>query len=512
MEHNEGIPEIELEAIGAIELNGINVIPEDERRGKPRDLFFPWFAGNITVFSMSYGAYALGFGISFWQATFATIIGTVGSYFICGLVSIAGKRGSAPTLTLSRSTFGVNGNKLPCLLAWILSVGWETILMATAVLASVAVFDRLGWGSGTGVKIGAFVVVASITISIAVWGFAIMMRAFLAITIATGVLTIGYFSVTADKVNWSVLSDHPSGSFAALVGAIVLVMTGEGLGWLNIAADYSRYLPRRSSSSRIVGWTMAGGGLAGLVTIGYGLLLAGSDPKLSAAIGDNPVGALVAALPTWYIFPFAAVVLLGLVGSSVLQLYSSGLVLLALGLRIPRPGAVAIDGFVMVVGSIYMVFFAKNFVTPFIAFLTTIGVAITAWAGIFLADLALRQHDYDEADLYRPAGRYGSVQGRAVALLLVTTLIGWGLISNAGIGWLKWQGFLLSPLGFGGRDGAWAFSNVGVLVALGVGFVGWYILGRSTVRGQELAPRSNVMTDHAKMADDGDLSSADNSL
>ena len=32
-----------------IEANGINVIAEGERKGTPRDLFWPWFAANISV-------------------------------------------------------------------------------------------------------------------------------------------------------------------------------------------------------------------------------------------------------------------------------------------------------------------------------------------------------------------------------------------------------------------------------------------------------------------------------
>ena len=49
----------------ALETNGINVISEDERKGTPRDLFWPWFAANISVLGLAYGAYVLGFGISF---------------------------------------------------------------------------------------------------------------------------------------------------------------------------------------------------------------------------------------------------------------------------------------------------------------------------------------------------------------------------------------------------------------------------------------------------------------
>ena len=51
-----------------VEANGINVIAESERKGHPHDLFWPWFAANVSVLGISYGSFVLGFGISFWQA------------------------------------------------------------------------------------------------------------------------------------------------------------------------------------------------------------------------------------------------------------------------------------------------------------------------------------------------------------------------------------------------------------------------------------------------------------
>ena len=51
-----------------IEANGINVITDAERKGHPRDLFWPWFAANISVLGLGYGAFVLDFGVSFWQA------------------------------------------------------------------------------------------------------------------------------------------------------------------------------------------------------------------------------------------------------------------------------------------------------------------------------------------------------------------------------------------------------------------------------------------------------------
>ena len=42
-----------------IEMNGINVISDSERKGHPRDLFWPWFAANVSVLGLSYGAFVL---------------------------------------------------------------------------------------------------------------------------------------------------------------------------------------------------------------------------------------------------------------------------------------------------------------------------------------------------------------------------------------------------------------------------------------------------------------------
>ena len=113
-------------APAGVEQNGINVIAESERKGSPRDLFWPWFAANISVLGVSYGAFVLGFGVSFWQAVVAGVVGIAVSFTLCGLVALAGKRGSAPTMVLSRAAFGVRGNRLPSALSWLLTVGWET--------------------------------------------------------------------------------------------------------------------------------------------------------------------------------------------------------------------------------------------------------------------------------------------------------------------------------------------------------------------------------------------------
>ena len=119
--------------------------------------------------------------------------------------------------------------------------------------------------------------------------------------------------------------------------------------------------------------------------------------------------------------------ILGLVGGAVLDIYSSGLSLLAAGVRIPRYAAAGIDGVLMTAGAVYIVFFSTSFIGQFEGFLTTLGVPISAWCGVILADLALRRRGYDEQDLFRPQGRYGDIRILPIATTVVGTVTGLGL-------------------------------------------------------------------------------------
>jgi nucleobase:cation symporter-1, NCS1 family len=476
------------EARPGIELNGIEVIAEEERSGRPRSLFWPWFASNISVLGVSYGAFTLGFGVSFWQAVIAGLVGIVVSFALCGVIALAGKRGSAPTMVLSRAAFGVNGNRLTSALSWLLTVGWETVLVILATLATATVFTRLGWGGGTGTKVVALIVVSVITVLAGVAGFAVVMRLQTVITLVTAALTVVYMVLAADHIDWSTVSALPAGSGQEVVGALVFLMTGFGLGWVNAAADYSRYLPRSASSRGVFGWTTFGAALGPVVLLIFGLLLAGSSTDLSAAIGADPIGALTTLLPTWFLVPFAITAVLGLIGGAVLDIYSSGLSLLSAGVPIPRYLAAAVDGVLMIAGTIYVVFFGDSFIGEFQGFLITLGVPIAAWCGVMVADVALRRRDYAEAELFDPRGRYGNVRLLPLTLVVVGTAIGWGLVTNSFAGWLSWQGYLLGPFGLGGKEGAWAFAGLGILVSLLIGFLGTYFGSAHAVRRQESEP------------------------
>ncbi len=469
--------------LNSIEPHGTNFISENERHGSARSLFWPWAAGNVSLLALSYGSFFLGFGISFWQATWAAIIGTVGSFVLVGVSSLAGKRSNAPTMTLSRAAFGVKGNVLPGFLSYLIFVGWETVLVSLATLAAQTVFARLGHINHNVAGILGFLVAASLTVFGGVLGFHTIMKIQRWLTSATIILTAGYIALTFHKINWHAVQSIHAGSRAGFIGAMILGVTGIGLGWVNSAADYSRYLPRKTSSRAVIGWTVFGSSIVPVILVIYGALLAGSSKDLSAAIATDPIGALTTILPTWYLIPFAIVAILGLVGGAILDLYSSGITLVSIGLPVKRHIAASFDAAIMMFGTIYFVWIAPNFSVPFQGFLITLGVPIAVWSAIFVADILMRKSDYAEAELFSTTGRYGIYNYRSIGLVVVGTIVGWGFVTNPLASWLSWQGYFLGLIG--GKSGAWSGANVGVLVALVIGFAGHILLSRNSIKKQE---------------------------
>jgi purine-cytosine permease-like protein len=433
--------------------------------------------------ALSYGSFFLGFGISFWQATIAALIGTIGSFFLVGISSLAGKRANAPTMTLSRAAFGVKGNKVPGFLSYLIFVGWETVLVSLATLATETVFNRVGGIDGDLAKVLGFLVAGGLTIFGGVLGFKVIMKLHVYLTITTVILTLGYIALTIDSVNWSAVNSIPSGTTAGFIGALIFGITGLGLGWVGCAADYSRYLPRNVSGKAVVGWTVFGASVVPIILVVYGALLAGSSKELNDLVASDPIGALTTLLPTWYLIPFALVAVLGLIGGAILDLYSSGLTLVSIGVPVKRHVAAAIDGVIMTIGTIYLVWFANDFFVPFQGFLITLGVPVAVWSAIFVADVLMRK-SYSEADLFTVNGRYGAWNFKSIGLVAFGSVIGWGLVTNSLASWLSWQGYLLGPIG--GKEGQWAYANLGVIAALIIGFIGHILLSRGDIKKQEL--------------------------
>ncbi|MDQ2904647.1 MAG: cytosine permease [Chloroflexota bacterium] len=457
----------ESDRVWSVEMNGINPIDQQERHGRPLELFWVWFAGNIGILGVVYGAqYLAGNGLNLWQSLFIGLVATAVSFIFVGILSIPGVWGGAPMLTLSRAVFGTRGNIGPTLVSWISLVGWETILVITSTYALLALLRVVGVQTN---PFWTFVCILLLAVAVVVcgyWGHATLIWLQRAATWVFGILTVVIIVFLVPQTDWHKVLSQPMGPWdTGLVTAFIIVMAATGIGWINTGADYARYLPRRSSGRAITLWTTLGGTLPLYVLMIVGVLLA--SHKSAVLTTADPLSTIQQALPSWLSIPYLLVAIGGLLAGAALDIYSSGLNLLAMGIRMRRQYAVLIDGVLMVIGAIYVLLIRNDFQGALTSFLLLLADALTVWAAIFLIDMIWRR-GYDKKSLQTmgPASSYYYTAGFNIPACIAWVVgIGVGLLFTS-------SAFFNGPL----AKGIFVSTSLGYLLGAAVSIVLYLVL------------------------------------
>ncbi|MFB7653387.1 MULTISPECIES: purine-cytosine permease family protein [unclassified Streptomyces] len=463
--------------VGAIETRGIEPVPDHERHGQAGQMFWTWFAANISILGLPLGATLVAFrGLNIWQAALVAAVGSFGSFALVGALSLAGKKGGAPALTLSRAVFGQRGNAGPTLITWLSRVGWETITTTTAAYALLAMLHTaFGVGRNTVLTLVCLLVFISCTLLISGLGHATIMWINKWATVVFGALNLVVMGFLVATVDWSKVLDTPAGPASGVIAGIGFIAAGTGIGWANAGADYARYLPRSVPGRRLIGASAFGAGIPLVLLISLGSLLSAGDPTL--ATSSDPVAAINAMLPSWMAIPYLVAAFGGLLMSNHLSTYSAGLTMITLGLRVPRAAAVALDVVLMFVGGIYFMLIADDFYGPFSTFLTLLAVPISAWIGVIAVD-SLRGRAYDPEALMdtTSTSRYWYSGG-----FRLPAVLGWLAAIVAGLLFTKaatsesdvWFAGPLSDTWFGRNGLGWA-------IAMAVGAAVYALFDRGT--------------------------------
>lgn len=462
----------------SVEMHGIDPIAQQERHGRPFELFWIWFASNISILGVVYGAfYLVNTGLNLWQGLVVGLVATGVSFLGVGLLSIPGVRGGAPMLTLSRAVFGTRGNLGPTLVSWISLVGWETILVITSAGALLELLHVLGIATDAVWTVISILLLAAAVVACGYWGHATLVWLQRAATWVFGLLTIVLLAFLLPQTSWSKILAQPAGPWdSGVITAFVLVMAGTGIGWINAGADYARYLPHKSSGAAITLWTTLGGTLPLFILMIAGVFLASFQTDTLTAV--DPLAPIREALPPWLAIPYLLTAIGGLLAGAALDIYSSGLNLLALGLRVKRQYAVLIDGVLMVIGSIYVLLIRNDFQGSLTSFLLLLADGLTVWAAIFLLDMLWRR-SYESASLHltgRESSYYytGGFYIPACVAWVVGIVVGLLFTSSA---------FFTGPL----ASGIFASTSLGYLLGAGVSACTYLVL-RLALRERGSAP------------------------
>ena len=100
------------------ETRGIELIEDEERHGRARDLFFIWAAPNVSILNLTIGATLILLGLEIWQAVLV-ILASALLWVLPGVIAASGPAAGTSGSVVTRAMYGILGNKL-----FVAFVGW----------------------------------------------------------------------------------------------------------------------------------------------------------------------------------------------------------------------------------------------------------------------------------------------------------------------------------------------------------------------------------------------------
>ncbi|MER5207755.1 cytosine permease [Streptomyces sp. NPDC002825] len=400
----------------AMERRTIEVIPDAERHGTPRSQFTLWFGANMQITAIVDGALSVVFGADALWAIPALLIGNVLGGIVMALHSAQGPRLGVPQMISSRAQFGVHGAVLPLLLVILMYLGFAA---TGSVLAGQALAELLHVDN-TQVGILVFGVLTAV---VAVTGYRLIHAAGRVATVV-GVLGLGYLLVR-------VFTQYDVGAHIGNKGfetATFLLAVGLGAGWQltfgPYVADYSRYLPRGTSTRATFWSTFAGSVIGSQWAMTLGALTAAVAGKAFLTDQVGFLGEL--AGPAALAFLIYLVIVVGKLTVNCLNAYGGFMSILTTVTafdgrsRISAAARAAyIVGFTAVSIGIALAASA-DFLNNFKNFVLLILMVFTPWSAINLVDYYLVSRErVDIPALYDPEGRYGRWNGTALTCYVV---------------------------------------------------------------------------------------------
>jgi NCS1 family nucleobase:cation symporter-1 len=373
-----------------VEPGGIEAIPASRRHGSPWQLFATWTAPNLEFATVFVGVIAVAFfGLGFWPAIAAIVVGNALGGATQGILSTWGPREGLAQLVLSRTAFGTRGNILPAgINAIVAGIGWFAVNSVSGAFAlSYLVDPKLK----TLPTWAALIVIVILEIALAFVGHDLvqLFERYASIVLGIVFLIAAIFVFVSAHTaigGGAGSSAFTFGGFSLTVGAAF----GYAAGWNPYASDYSRYLPK-SVSRRTVGLAA---GLGNFVSCTV-LMAAGAAAATVAGYNpDNPTASFVAPslMPSWVTAITLIAIAIGAIAANALNVYSGAMSFLAVGIRIPFSlrRAIVAGGFGLI-GFIVALTALHDVGATYTDFLLIIAYWIAPWLGIVFVDRLLRR-------------------------------------------------------------------------------------------------------------------------
>ncbi|MFI6440317.1 purine-cytosine permease family protein [Streptomyces sp. NPDC050759] len=401
----------------AVESAGSEPIPESERHGGPLQLLWTWASPNIEFATVFIGVIAvLFFGLSFWQATAAIVLGTALGALTQGVLSLDGPRFGVPQMVIGRLSFGHRGNILPAAANGLVAgVGWFAV---NSVSAAFALNTLTGLRPLPSLLL---VVAAEILIGFIGHNFVHVFEKYAFPALAVIFLLAGVWTFKD--------ADLGGGGTGGGIGGFLLAFSaawGYAAGWNPYASDYSRYLPRTANKARTVLYPALGLFLSVTVVA----VIGAASATIVAPKDATPTAAFTGHLPGWLGDLVLLAIILGGISANALNVYSGAISIASFGLNLPawlsRSVLVVVSG---VAGTAAAWASLSDAGAAYEAFLLVIAYWVAPWLGVVLVERWLRTRVPQEQLAARLTDR-AFTNWPGLAALLIGVAVSVPLFSN----------------------------------------------------------------------------------
>ncbi len=447
-----------------VERRGLEPVPTAERHGVARELSLVWAGAMANYVSLLTGALVIGAPLAVGASTgqlglvdsaIAILVGAGLAAILHGPISATGVRSGTPQMVFSRAVLGHRGAYIGAFFTFLMAVGWFAVDCVIGGWAVVQLLGLAGVPKSTPVALSAIALVLILSIIVAIFGHqtvhvfekygAIVFMVFGAI------LFIALFP----KIHWNLATTvtGPTHLAAMIVGGSFIYALVAS--WIPFASDYSRYLPAETPARRVAWWSGVGIGLPTALLGILGVALYTINP-------GNPdlLSVITAAAPPWLTVPFLLFVVLGEIWANYFDVYTAGLVALAMDVGLRRWLAALVCGLlggILVLGIGLATQFSRaqtyadlvnNFLGVYINFLLLTYLWVPAWAAVLVVDYFL---------LRRGSDSHAPAPGKRRSGFAWRGLLAWACgfaatipcIGSAYLPWLSqpWQGPIAHWLG-----------------------------------------------------------------
>jgi NCS1 family nucleobase:cation symporter-1 len=366
--------------VAAVEPGGAGFIPLGERHGKPLQEFWTWVSPNMEFATIFVGVIGVWFfGLSFWVAALALVLGTALGSLTMGALAARGPLFGAPQMILSRIGFGFLGNILPAgLNALVAGVGWFAVNSVSGAFALNALFH---WNTKL-----CLVIIVVVELAVAFFGHNLVhvfeRFAFPVLVVIFAIASIVILS-----------KSHPGAHHASIPGGFLITFGaafGYAAGWNPYASDYTRYLPPDTNRKATGLWAGLGVFISCAILEVVGA--AGATITSVDKYGGNPTAGFISNLPTWIGDVTLLAIALGAICANALNVYSGSMSFLALGIKLPTSLGRAVIALVLGVAGFFVALSGLSDAgQKYNNFLLVISYWIGPWLGVFFVDQFLRR-------------------------------------------------------------------------------------------------------------------------